>query len=87
MKTGTRSASTKKSGDTPRDEARQATILAFAARFPGMPVIPNKYQGDFPYLEVAEGIAVPDSPRLRDHQYAWSKLYEGFDAVWRHLHG
>lgn len=73
-----------------RAAAKQATQRAFVARFGDvMPKIltENFYDGDFPYQEVADAIAIPESPNLRDHQYAWSKLYEGFDAVWRHLHG
>ena len=77
--------------------ARNATIRAFAARFPGMPdgFTRSSYDGDFPVQQVADAVHIimmttddgeVVSPRYQDHEAAWAKLFESFSAVWKELH-
>lgn len=66
-------------------EAKKATQIAFAARFPGGGLVPLRvrYAGGFPYKDVAARADVPDVSDLREHKEAWANLYAEFEAAWR----
>jgi hypothetical protein len=65
-----------------RDEARQATICAYAARFAGMPDYKAKYEGDFDYQAVANSVDLPNGSEKSKHHAKWATLYQAFDRAW-----
>ena len=69
-----------------RDEARRATILAYAHRFGAMTRHHAKYAGDFPFREVAERTDITPYPDIQDHQNCWDRLYANFDNAWSRFH-
>ena len=76
-----------------REQARQATIMAFRHRctkhvaLRGQPKMLGKpdiqYSGNFPFQKIADEVSLPRNAELGNHQVAWNFLYRAFDQAWQ----